>query len=183
MNRKHQRQSLVTKALLAALALAFLVAPALAETPCEQAAKWVEAHRDALPQTLEDFVTVPEAFRGAAFMALPADERAELWSSHLEKFVADHPELAAEERAQIAALGDLFDSEEAITKVEDVDLLRGVLAEFGPEVGDQQITVLPARLSICNCNPTYDNPCSGFCIPTDVGCGPENVHPCTRRFP
>jgi hypothetical protein len=67
-------------------------------TPCEAAANWVEAHREALPQTLTAMRTIPATYRRAAFNAMSPSVRREMWRNHLATFLSSQSGLTLRQR-------------------------------------------------------------------------------------
>ena len=79
---------------------------------------WVEAHRDSLPQTLDELSRYPIAYRRVIQGRVPADVRLGFWRDHLESFLGASSDLNAEQQAFVReVLGQLHD----IFLAEDVD--------------------------------------------------------------
>ena len=60
-----------------------------------------------LPSTYDDLLRVPQAGRHIVFAHLPAETKALLWSTHMDRFLNGHPELSAEQRALLLEASDL----------------------------------------------------------------------------
>lgn len=74
----------------------------------EEIIAWVEAHRDALPQTVGELAAFPVAFRKVIVNSVSPDRRIAFWREHLESFLGPASTLSVDQRALIAdAIADL----------------------------------------------------------------------------
>jgi hypothetical protein len=97
-------QAMISKRFI--LAILFLTCSPLCAAgatslPCSQAAEWVRQHQEELPRTYESFLKSPLLYRRAILAELPAEVRSELWRAHLERYLAEHPDLDVRQSAVI----------------------------------------------------------------------------------
>ncbi|MEV4457187.1 bacteriocin fulvocin C-related protein [Microbispora sp. NPDC049633] len=83
--------------------------PAFAESP-SAAAGWVRANSGNLPQHYDDFIQYSKVYRQAIYTALPPQAQGQLWSEHLDRYVAAHPGLTAQQREVVAQARQLVSS-------------------------------------------------------------------------
>lgn len=101
MNRKHWRAGIgVPFALLSTVALMAASAPS-PKPECKVAAEWAAANRAEIPKTYEAFITMPLAYRKAAYNVLPAAERRQLWTVQLSRYLAPSSGLSEADRAMV----------------------------------------------------------------------------------
>ena len=78
---------------------------------------WVERHRDALPQTIDELARLPMQFRRAIVNAVPPAVRVSHWQEHLSSFLGPDSELTPAQRAlvheAIVELPVIFDGDGA----------------------------------------------------------------------
>jgi len=83
-----------------------------------QGAAWVEAHRDRLPQTLDELARLPMPFRRAIVNTVPPAVRTALWREHLASFVGPGSALTPEQQAfvreTIVELPVIFDGPDGV---------------------------------------------------------------------
>jgi hypothetical protein len=69
---------------------------------------WVEAHRDSLPQTLEELSKYPMPYRRAIQGAVPPAVRAAFWCDHLRSFLNRDAKLSLDQQAFLQeAIGEM----------------------------------------------------------------------------
>lgn len=79
--------------IVAAVAMAGILAPAIADEPeCLAAQRWVESHASELPGSLGEISSYPHLYRAQIFGHLPAQVKSQLWREHLSGALARHPE-------------------------------------------------------------------------------------------
>jgi hypothetical protein len=79
--------------ILAAIALAGILAPVIADEPeCQAAQRWVESHASDLPDSLGEISSYPHLYRAQIFGHLPAQAKSRLWREHLGAALTRHPE-------------------------------------------------------------------------------------------
>jgi hypothetical protein len=84
--------------------------------PYDEIVKWVEAHADALPQTLAELSAFPMAFRRVIVNYVSPERRTMLWQEHLRSFLGPDSTLTHEQRElvedMIVRLPDIFASQQ-----------------------------------------------------------------------
>ena len=84
----HTKVGSIRWPILAAAVLALTAAAWPASlTPCEEAVKWVTAHKTELPQTLAGLRTLPFAYRRYAYSQIPPSVRRQMWKEHINSFL------------------------------------------------------------------------------------------------
>lgn len=176
----------VTSIFALVVSIGFLVAPGFAEPSipvaksCAEVERWVEAHRGALPHSLEEFALVPAGYQPGVFNSLTKTQRSELWNAHIDRYVALLPELDASERDILRGMANLFWNGEGYTPSGDghdalrTDLIVTFQARLlGLAVDDldaesvEQLSMIPD----CNCIVGVSPGCvMDFCIPNQ-NCG------------
>lgn len=115
------------------------------EPACVVAQRWVEQNRNHLPTTYEHFSTFDRAHRRAIFVALAPGVRADLWRTHITRFLADTRGLTPEQTAMARRVVDrlpefmamkpgdtrLQQLREEILSVYDKTTARKAFAELG----------------------------------------------------
>lgn len=205
---RHGRRALL-KAVPGAAAGAFLItgglaAPAMASpssgSECREAQAWVDANRDRLPSTYDEFVTFSATYRRAIFVASDPAVRRHLWRAQLGRFREGSPGLSPSQSAALAQaerfLGTLsYDPRTLSTDRAAADDLRQVMigafgrheaarliARLGPEdparpVAGDRTTALPTPGCECNAYSDWCNDSSCIivyprdCVYSDLGCG------------
>jgi len=76
------------------------------EAACVQGQKWVESHRNSLPETYDEYLASPTQYHLAIYGALPAGIKAALWTEHIQRYRDAHPELTP---AQLALIKEALD--------------------------------------------------------------------------
>jgi hypothetical protein len=153
-------------------------------------------------------VSLQGAERKAVYARFDGAAKAELWTLHLEKFVAAHPELTDPQRAIIAEGRDLLASgvlkalkSTSSTEVEDArnailafevratrlfsrELYSAAFVRLGPPAKSASVLQVSSLRPECFCNPYYDS-CSGgecytgACLVMPEGCGTFGWDICT----
>jgi hypothetical protein len=140
---------------------------------------------------------LPRVEQSAALMTVPAVRQQELWAIHLERFLAAHPDLTADQRAVVfQALGLLrasvlerlrsADPAVALQARADLDALdHRAKAVLGRELAQEAIERLASQpaepkhftaapLDLCYCSTTYQDVCGGgFVCGSDLRCTPD----------
>ncbi len=153
-------------------------------------------------------VSLQGAERKAVYARFDGAAKAGLWTLHLEKFVAAHPELTDEQRVLIAEARELLGSEvlqaleskspaevadakNAIqafegraTKSFSRELYSAAFVRLGPPTKSTTVLRVASFRPDCYCNPNFDEcdggACStGWCWTTPYGCGTFGGSMCT----
>jgi len=103
----------------------------------DRATAWAANHTASLPSTLEELAAYPEAYRLQIFKALPAAEKSRLWRVQMQRFVADRPNLTAEQRAFVQYASDLASPASFEPGANPPELCERV-AELFPNVEDRR---------------------------------------------
>lgn len=172
-------------------------APALAEpAECAMARRWVDKNRDRLPQSYEEVIAYPLAYRKAIFSAQTPSVQSQLWVEHLKRYRSTHPGLSEEqenliERALTTVSDEsIFDSqrdvkndteqrikeiEKASEKLFGLDESYALIGTLGPSERPDASTInrgctCAARSDYCTngsvCYSDVQN-----CLHTERGCG------------
>ena len=70
----------------------------------EEIVKWVDTHRDSLPQDLTELSTYPMPFRRVIVNKVPAEVRAAMWCDHLSSFLGPGSGLSSDDQAYLREL-------------------------------------------------------------------------------
>jgi len=155
--------------------------PAFAEKRCATAAAWVAKNKGHLPQTYDEVIAYPMAYRRAIFSALSATTKSQLWSEQLTRYRTAH-QLSSEQSAVIQtglrlsrpALFERLGSAEVKRSLDELRKSSG--AAFGGPATDALFATLgPAESakSAADASVGPDNACS--CATADSYCG-NNTH-------
>jgi hypothetical protein len=161
---------------------------------CIQVRAWIERNQDSLPSTYETIARFPPQYRKAIVVAQSPAIQSRLWRTHLERYIAEHPALTAEQSAVLELAVELATpalfamSEESFTKIAGsrslAELGRRATSAFGAgearavleEIGREESAT--AYRPFCQCS-TLSDYCVGSrcrfglipCIWTGAGCG------------
>ncbi|GAA3778893.1 hypothetical protein GCM10022225_78700 [Plantactinospora mayteni] len=162
----------------------------------ERAQAWVRANPDKLPRSYDGLGAFDVTYRQAIHQALPAADRARLWTEHLKRRAAELPKLSTEQAAVLDRALALAAAERTFTAgVEklhaELDGLReSAIAAFGVETARTLLATLgpdPTTLACCACGcSTQSDFCTvrciydgtGRCNHYDNGCGSFWQYPC-----
>jgi hypothetical protein len=163
---------------------------------------------DSREREYKDLVSLQGAERKAVYARFDGTAKAELWTLHLEKFVAAHPELTDPQRAMIAEGTELLasgvlkalkstssveveDARNAIlafearaTRLFSRELYSAAFVRLGPPTKSASVLQVSSLRPECFCNPYYDE-CSGgecytgLCWVMPDGCGTFGWDICT----
>jgi len=170
-------------------------AAAAPEPPeCVVAARWVQAHRGALPTTLGEFSRYSILYRRAIYDVLPPATREALWREHLEGFLRPGQPFNEAQRAAIreaitqlpaytGAVKPERASADALTAhwltLFDRQTMKRVFGTLGPMPAPAASN---ARQPLCDCESDWDcggGTCGFTRCSFATGCGPFWDYLCT----
>ncbi len=105
------RVAIATLALL--LTYVGVITPLVDTLPqCRRVEAWVTSHAQSLPTSYDGLLAFPKAYRNAIFNVLPANAKARIWRTHLDRaLTASASTLTDSQRAFVARARDLIKSE------------------------------------------------------------------------
>lgn len=186
------RKHIVAPAIALLLTAALGAGPAKGPPECVLAARWVQAHSNALPTTLGEISTLPMAYRRAIQAALPPEARVALWREQLEPWAAPGSGLNDRQRAAVREVIERLPAlhSAATGRAEARALSARVLPLFEPALGARifaQLGPAPAAAKgfiVCGCSRNSSADCPGgscefaSCHPLASGCGFGGAEPC-----
>jgi hypothetical protein len=195
------------KRILAPLAAVLLTAtlgsasPAPDPPACVVAARWVGAHRGALPTTLQAFSRYSILYRRAIYDVLPAATRQAMWREHLEGFLRPGQPFTQPQRAAIrqsieqlpALTAPNADHASAVRLRQhlltlfDQPTYKRVFGTLGPvpaaaEQNAMRAEAANGRRPLCDCESNDDcggGTCAFVLCSFTTGCGPFWSYTCT----
>jgi hypothetical protein len=93
---------------------------------------WVAGHRDALPQTLDELVKYPVAYRRAIQGAVSANVRAGVWCDHMRSFLNAGAELSFDQQAVVREAIAAMPAMCAASRTDAQELARRLEARVTP---------------------------------------------------
>lgn len=175
--------------------------PSFAAGSSIEARNWVEQNKARLPQSYDDVVAQPTAYRREIFKASSPQVRSQLWVEHLGRYRTGHPGLTRRQTTVVeqvlatasdtanftenhpdraAIIRKFHDLGEAVNKAFSREEALAMVGTLGPldsystrVSNDKEIPAVPPG---CKCNVLdsycWDTPCvPGGCIIIEVGCG------------
>jgi hypothetical protein len=79
------------------LCLGLMATPTFAADDCKTVTAWVQANEGNLPTSYQDFIHQPQEYQKGIFAALSPAARSNLWREHFSQFLAENPQLSADQ--------------------------------------------------------------------------------------
>lgn len=93
---------------------------------------WIAAHRDSLPQTLDELAKYPLAYRRAIQGAVAPEIRAAFWCDHMRTFLGPDTRLSPEQQAVVEEAIAAMPAMCASSRAEAQDMARELEARMAP---------------------------------------------------